>query len=92
MALDLRSVIRAAVEAAIDEVSAPLSEGAKSMKSPKSLSSKPKKRGLPAGRAMLLGAGLMTAGRLATGGRARHALDALGQRLENFEERYLEDE
>jgi hypothetical protein len=70
MAIDVRRVALAAVEAAFDE----------QRQEPK------KKRRLPAGRALLLGAGLMTAGRVAMRGRGGGLLESLQQRLADLED------
>lgn len=64
--VDIRKIIRAAAEAALEEPAA---------------DSKPKKRRLSSGRALILGAGLMTAGRLAARGRVGNMIGSLENRL-----------
>jgi hypothetical protein len=68
MAIDLRRVVLAAVQAALEE---PDPGPAK----------KQRKKRLSGGRAVLIGAGLMTAGRLAAAGRGRGMLESLQERL-----------
>jgi hypothetical protein len=70
MAIDMRRVVLAAVQAALEEPD----PGAGRQK-------KKKKKRLSGGRAVLIGAGLMTAGRLAASGRGRGMLESLQQRL-----------
>lgn len=64
--LDVRKIIRAAAEAALEEAPA---EGPT------------KKRRLSGGRAVMLGAGLFTAGRLVVGGRGGALVNSLQDRL-----------
>jgi hypothetical protein len=65
--VDIRKVIRAAAEAALEEPGS---------------AAKPKKRHhLSTGRALVLGAGLMTAGRLLASGRGNAVLGSLQDRL-----------
>jgi hypothetical protein len=68
MAIDMRRVVLAAVQAALEEPE------------PGPARKKRKKR-LSGGRAVLIGAGLMTAGRLAAAGRGRGMLESLQERL-----------
>lgn len=63
MPFDVRRVLRAAMEAALEE--------------PPPLPTKKKKRRLPAGRALILGAGLATAGRLAASQRGQALLGSV---------------
>jgi hypothetical protein len=71
--IDMRRVIRAAVDAALeDPVPRPR-----------------RKRRLSTGRALLVGAGLMTAGKLAASSRAREAFGTLRDRVEDIEDRLL---
>jgi RNA polymerase primary sigma factor len=77
IAIDVRRVVEAAVEAAIQELTpAP----------------KPKKRRLSAGRALLIGAGLATAGRVAVGSRGRGLFIGLEQRIADSRSSPDEDE
>jgi hypothetical protein len=69
--VDIRKVIRAAAEAALEEPAA----------SPKP---KPKKRRLSTGRAVILGAGLVTAGRLAASARDSNVVSSLQERLDDL--------
>ncbi len=78
MAADMRRVIIAAAQAALDEAKAPAAP-------------KPRKRRLPAGRALLIGAGLVTAGRATLGGRGRHLLAGVQDRIYEFEESVLSE-
>ncbi|MBV8711218.1 MAG: hypothetical protein JOY56_05545 [Solirubrobacterales bacterium] len=68
MAIDVRRVAGAALEAAIKEATPP----------PKPTK---KKRRLSTGRALLLGAGLATAGRIAAGPKAREVFGRVQQRI-----------
>jgi hypothetical protein len=72
MAVDLRRIALAAVDAAFDQQQ-------------ESTIKKRKRRHLPATRALLIGAGLMTAGRVALSGRGRRLLDSVEERLAQFE-------
>jgi hypothetical protein len=72
MAIDMRRVALAAVQAALEEPD------------PGPSKQKRKKR-LSGGRAVLIGAGLMTAGRLAAAGRGRGMLESVQQRLGDHE-------
>ena len=68
MAIDMRRVAEAAIEAAVKEaITAP--------------EPKKKKRGLSSGRALLLGAGLATAGRIAAGPKAREMFGRVRERI-----------
>ena len=68
MAIDMRRVAEAAIEAAVKEaITAP--------------EPKKKKRRLSSGRAMLLGAGLATAGRIAAGPKAREMFGRVRERI-----------
>lgn len=71
--IDMRRVIRAAVDAALEEP-APQPR---------------RKRRVPTGRVLLVGAGLMTAGKLATSSRGREMFDTLRDRVEDIEDRFL---
>ena len=66
MAIDMRRVAEAAIEAAIKEAT---------------LGPKPKKRRLSTGRALLVGAGLATAGRIAAGPKAREMFGRVRERI-----------
>jgi hypothetical protein len=71
--IDMRRVIRAAVDAALeDPVPRPR-----------------RKRRLSTGRALLVGAGLMTAGKLAASSRGREVFGTLRDRVEDIEDRFL---
>jgi hypothetical protein len=73
MPIDMRRVIRAAVEAALeDPVPRPR-----------------RKRRLSTGRALLVGAGLITAGKLATSSRGREVFGTLRDRVEDIEDMFL---
>jgi hypothetical protein len=73
MPIDMRRVIRAAVDAALeDPVPRPR-----------------RKRRLSTGRALLVGAGLVTAGKLAGSSRGRQVFDTLRDRVEDIEDRFL---
>jgi hypothetical protein len=72
MAIDIRRVALAAVQAALEEPD------------PGPSKQKRKKR-LSGGRAVLIGAGLMTVGRLAAAGRGRGMLESVQQRLGDHE-------
>lgn len=68
MAIDLRQIAKAALDATGTEPPAPAT---------------PKKPHLSMGRALLLGAGLMTAGRLVAGPKARGVLESVQSRIED---------
>jgi hypothetical protein len=73
MPIDMRRVIRAAVDAALeDPVPRPR-----------------RKRRLSTGRVLLVGAGLMTAGKLAASPRGRQVFDTLRDRVEDIEDKLL---
>ena len=68
MAIDMRRVAEAAIEAAVKEaITAP--------------EPKKKKRGLSTGRALALGAGLATVGRIAAGPKAREMFGRVRERI-----------
>lgn len=71
MPIDMRRVIRAAVEAALED---PVPQPRR-------------KRRLTSGRAVLLGAGLMTAGKLATSARGRELFGTIKDRVADAEDR-----
>jgi len=71
MPIDMRRVIRAAVDAALEE---PVPQPRR-------------KRRLSTGRALLIGAGLITAGKLAASSRGREVFGALRDRVEGVEDR-----
>jgi len=73
MPIDMRRVIRAAVEAALED---PVPQPRR-------------KRRLSSGRALLLGAGLMTAGKLAASSRGREMFGTLRDRWEDLEDSFL---
>lgn len=70
MAIDVRRVLEAALEAAIQDPTPP---------------TKPKKRRLSSGRALLLGAGIVTAGRVVAGAKGREMLGHLQQRIADMD-------
>jgi hypothetical protein len=73
MPIDMRRVIRAAVDAALeDPVPRPR-----------------RKRRLSTGRGLLVGAGLLTAGKLAASSRGREVFGTLRDRVEDIEDRFL---
>ena len=72
MPIDMRRVIRAAVDAALED---PVPQPRR-------------KRRLSAGRALLIGAGLMTAGKLAASSRGREVFGTLRDRVEGVEDRF----
>jgi hypothetical protein len=73
MPIDMRRVIRAAVDAALeDPVPRPR-----------------RKRRPSTGQALLIGAGLLTAGKLAASSRGREVFGALRDRVEDIEDRFL---
>lgn len=71
--VDMRRVIRAAVDAALED---PVPQ-------PK------RKRRLSGGRVLLLGAGLMTAGRLAASSRGREVFGTIRDRMEDVQDKFL---
>lgn len=71
--IDVRRVIRAAVDAALEDP-APQPR---------------RKRRLSGGRVLLVGAGLITAGKLATSSRGREAFDTMRHRVGDIEDRFL---
>lgn len=71
MAIDLRRVLEAAVDAATQPA-----QTASQLK--------PKKSRLPAGKAILLGAGVVTAGRVIAGPTGRRMLESVQERLEEI--------
>ena len=71
--VDMRRVIRAAVDAALEDP-AP---------QPK------RKRRLSGGRVLLLGAGLMTAGKLAASSRGREVFGTIRDRMEDVQDKFL---
>jgi hypothetical protein len=71
--IDVRRVIRAAVDAALED---PVPEPRR-------------KRRFSAGRALLIGAGLMTAGKVAASSRGREVLGTLRDRVDDIEDRFL---
>jgi hypothetical protein len=71
--IDMRRVIRAAVDAALED---PVPEPRR-------------KRRLSAGRALLIGGGLVTAGKLAASSRGREMFGALRDRVGDIEDRFL---
>jgi hypothetical protein len=73
MPIDIRRVIRAAVEAALED---PVPQPRR-------------KRRLSGGRALLVGAGLMTAGKLAASSRGREIFGTIRHRVEDIEDRVL---
>ncbi len=73
MAIDMRRVVRAAVEAALED---PVPQPRR-------------KRRLSSGRALLVGAGLMTAGKLAASSRGREMFGTMRDRWEDIEDRFL---
>lgn len=73
MPIDVRRVIRAAVDAALEEPAPQPS----------------RKRRLSTGRVLLVGAGLMTAGKLAASSRGRELFGTLRDRVEDIEDRVL---
>src|SRR5690242_17231672 len=72
MPIDMRRVIRAAVDAALED---PVPQPRR-------------KRRLSTGRALLIGAGLMTAGKLAASSRGREVFGTLRDRVEGVEDRF----
>ncbi len=84
MAADLRRVILAAAQAALDEAKAAPAVPTKSGRNKKK-----KRKKLPAGRALLIGAGLVTAGRATLGGRGRDLMAGVQDRIYEFEESLL---
>ena len=72
MPIDMRRVIRAAVDAALED---PVPQPRR-------------KRRLSTGRALLVGAGLMTAGKLAASSRGREMFGTLRDRVEDIEDRF----
>jgi hypothetical protein len=73
MPIDMRRVIRAAVDAALEDP-APRPR---------------RKRRLSTGRALLVGAGLITAGKLAASSRGREVFGTLRDRVEDIQDRFL---
>jgi hypothetical protein len=73
MPIDISRVIRAAVEAALED---PVPQPRR-------------KRRLSSGRALLVGAGLMTAGKLAVSSRGRELFGTIRHRLEDIEDTFL---
>jgi hypothetical protein len=73
MPIDIRRVIRAAVDAALED---PVPQPRR-------------KRRLSGGRALLVGAGLMTAGKLAASSRGRQMFGTIRHRVEDIEDRVL---
>ena len=71
--IDMRRVIRAAVDAALEDPAPP----------PR------RKRRVSAGRALLVGAGVMTAGKLAASARGREVFGTLRDRVGGIEDRFL---
>jgi hypothetical protein len=69
---DVRKVIRAAMEAALEEPPQPV------------VPTKKKKKGLSGGRAVLLGAGLFTAGRVLVSGRGGGLVDSVKERVSDL--------
>jgi hypothetical protein len=72
MPIDMRRVIRAAVDAALED---PVPQPRR-------------KRRLSTGRVLLVGAGLMTAGKLAASSRGREMFGALRNRVDDVEDRF----
>jgi hypothetical protein len=85
--VDMRRVVIAGLEAAIEEA-----KGSSSPAKAKNRQPAGKKRGLPAGRALLIGAGLVTAGRLAAASRGREMLESLRDRLTADDDELPDDE
>lgn len=73
MPIDMRRVIRAAVDAALEE---PVPQPSR-------------KRRLSTGRVLLIGAGLVTAGKLAASSRGREVFGTLRDRAEDIGDRFL---
>jgi hypothetical protein len=73
MPIDMRRVIRAAVDAALEE---PVPQPRR-------------KRRLLRGRTLLVGAGVITAGKVAASSRGREMLGMIRSRVEDLEERFL---
>src|SRR5436853_345846 len=73
MPIDMRRVIRAAVEAALEDPDP----------QPR------RKRGRSSGRALLVGAGLVTAGTLAASARGREMIGTIRHRVADIEDRLL---
>jgi len=73
MPIDMRRVIRAAVDAALED---PIPQPRR-------------KRRLSTGRVLLVGAGLMTAGKLAASSRGREMFGTLRDRVEDIEDKFL---
>lgn len=71
--VDMRRVIRAAVDAALEDP----------VRQPQ------RKRRLSGGRVVLLGAGLMTAGRLAASSRGREVFGTIRDRMEDVQDKFL---
>jgi hypothetical protein len=71
--IDMRRVIRAAVDAALEDP-VPQPE---------------RKRRLSGGRVLLLGAGLMTAGKLAASSRGREVFGTIRDRMEDVQDKFL---